>query len=506
MKKCVLKKLEKRIICLLMTAIMIFVGAGSSENSTGSSVVVQAATQRQCYLIGTSNVRAYSNASRTRAIGWIYPNDRITVYTVTGSYCYVSYPVGGGRVKNGYIATSAILLGTTGSTYKNNVGSFNVYIRPGAGRLGTSTRGDSVPILGRSGNYTQIKYPVAGGYKYGFALTSDVNRCCLSGGNTAAGGSKRISSAQAKAIMFNAAYYANSYRDLKAAFGYDANRLYNHYVTYGIKEGRSASPIFNPIYYLNNNADLKRAFGNNYVLAYNHFIEYGCTEGRASSPYYNGNYYRIKYRDLQRAFFSGGITANAYFNLAAHYLQYGISEKRKANYSGYIPTGMGQAANTVSNNNLGMPVPSGGKFSRKSQDGSWYGYHDINRGVSASTPVYAVCDGTVTYKQAYTVYSGVKKLTSYGNFIEFTSSNRVYTAKYCHLSRFVGANQIISSSRTVRRSGSSGVYTIATRSVKKGQIIGYIGTTGNSSGVHLHFELRRNGTRIDPTSVIGGLI
>ena len=334
MKKCVLKKLEKRIICLLMTAIMIFVGAGASENSTGSSVVVQAATKRQCYLMGTSNVRVYSNASRTRAIGWIYPNDRITVYTVTGSYCYVSYPVGGGRVKNGYIATSAILLGTTGSTYKNSVGSFNVYIRPGAGRLGTSTRGDSVTILGRSGNYTQIKYPVTGGYKYGFALTSDVNRCCLLGGNTAASGSKRISSAQAKAIMFNAAYYANSYRDLKAAFGYDVNRLYNHYVTYGIKEGRSASPIFNPIYYLNNNADLKRAFGNNYVLAYNHFIEYGCTEGRASSPYYNGNYYRIKYSDLQRAFFSGGITANAYFNLAAHYLQYGISEKRKANYSG----------------------------------------------------------------------------------------------------------------------------------------------------------------------------
>ena len=100
MKKCVLKKLEKRIICLLMTAIMIFVGAGASENSTGSSVVVQAATKRQCYLMGTSNVRVYSNASRTRAIGWIYPNDRITVYTVTGSYCYVSYPVGGGRVKN----------------------------------------------------------------------------------------------------------------------------------------------------------------------------------------------------------------------------------------------------------------------------------------------------------------------------------------------------------------------------------------------------------------------
>lgn len=152
------------------------------------------------------------------------------------------------------------------------------------------------------------------------------------------------------------------------------------------------------------------------------------------------------------------------------------------------------------------PVPSGCKFSQKTWDGSWYGYHDINRNVSSSTPVYAIADGVVTYKQAYRTYNGIKYLTSYGNFIEFRSSQNGYTAKYCHLSRFRGANQIISSSRTRRVSGSTGTYTIATRNVKKGEIIGYIGTTGNSSGNHLHFELRKNGSRIDPTSVIKGLV
>lgn len=151
------------------------------------------------------------------------------------------------------------------------------------------------------------------------------------------------------------------------------------------------------------------------------------------------------------------------------------------------------------------PVPSGSKFSRKTQDGSWYGYHDINRNVSKGTEVYAIADGKVTFKQAYRTYNGVNKLTSYGNFIEFTSADGVYTAKYCHLNGFNGASQRISSSRTVQASGSTGVYNVGSRNVKRGDVIGYIGTTGNSSGVHLHFELRKNGARIDPTSVIGGL-
>ncbi len=170
----------------------------------------------------------------------------------------------------------------------------------------------------------------------------------------------------------------------------------------------------------------------------------------------------------------------------------------------------GGAAYRDLSNTIGAPVPAGCKFSRKTNDNGWYGYHDINRGVSNATPVYAIMDGTVTYRQAYTNFKAgkttVRKLTSYGNYIDFTSSNGVYKAKYCHLSRFVGANQIISSSQTVQRSGSSGTYTITTRFVHKGDIIGYVGTTGNSSGIHLHFELRKNNSRIDPTAVIAGLV
>ncbi|MDE6419178.1 MAG: hypothetical protein K2K87_01470, partial [Lachnospiraceae bacterium] len=40
---------------------------------------------------------------------------------------------------------------------------------------------------------------------------------------------------------FNHIAYANRYPDLKEAFGYDKDALYEHYLTYGIDEGRTAT-------------------------------------------------------------------------------------------------------------------------------------------------------------------------------------------------------------------------------------------------------------------------
>ena len=81
-----------------------------------------------------------------------------------------------------------------------------------------------------------------------------------------------------KTVIFDANYYMSKHGDLAAAFGNNHTALYNHYLEFGSKEGRQASPLFHSEYYLNNNGDLKAAFGTNKISAINHFAQYGCNE------------------------------------------------------------------------------------------------------------------------------------------------------------------------------------------------------------------------------------
>lgn len=134
----------------------------------------------------------------------------------------------------------------------------------GTATIGSVYASDSVIITGSANNRTQIIYPTSSGYKCGW-----VDGNYVSSGNQSSGGQSSLSSSDAKALTFNAVFYADSYSDLKSAFGYNEAALYNHYIQYGIREGRSASPVFDPMYYLNHNSDLVAAYGNkNYSAAY----------------------------------------------------------------------------------------------------------------------------------------------------------------------------------------------------------------------------------------------
>ncbi|NQZ45988.1 MAG: M23 family metallopeptidase [Erythrobacter sp.] len=102
------------------------------------------------------------------------------------------------------------------------------------------------------------------------------------------------------------------------------------------------------------------------------------------------------------------------------------------------------------------------------------GYRRMHAGLdyraSRGTPIVAVTDGRV-------VSAG--RAGGCGITVKLDHGGKLET-RYCHMSRMA-----------VRRG----------QSVQRGQVIGYVGSTGLSTGPHLHYEMYRNGRSINPASV-----
>ena len=98
----------------------------------------------------------------------------------------------------------------------------------------------------------------------------------------------------------------------------------------------------------------------------------------------------------------------------------------------------------------------------------WGRMHEgIDIGVPYGTPIHAAASGTI-------IYCGWEG--GYGNLTVIDHGNNLATA-YGHQSSIaVGCGQ----------------------QVTQGQVIGYVGSTGHSTGPHLHFEVRVNGSPVDP--------
>ena len=124
-------------------------------------------------------------------------------------------------------------------------------------------------------------------------------------------------------LVFDAKWYLENNKDLKEAYGNDYTKAYNHFIEYGIKEGRQGSIYFNAKWYLENNADLKEVYGKDYTKALKHFVEYGAKEVRAGSKEFNCKKYKANYADLREAYGNDNIQ---YF---LHYMNCGIKEGRK---------------------------------------------------------------------------------------------------------------------------------------------------------------------------------
>lgn len=81
-------------------------------------------------------------------------------------------------------------------------------------------------------------------------------------------------------LVFDPQYYYDKYADLQKGIGTDAKKLFNHFCTNGMKEGRQAKATFNVTVYKSIYSDLQKAYGSDLPSYYKHYISYGYKEGR----------------------------------------------------------------------------------------------------------------------------------------------------------------------------------------------------------------------------------
>ena len=136
--------------------------------------------------------------------------------------------------------------------------------------------------------------------------------------------------------------------------------------------------------------------------------------------------------------------------------------KKKAEQGNSSGSSSSSTGGSVSSQGFIRPVKSGSiTATMYYSSGKYHGAVDF--GVSVGTPVYAAADGIV-------VTSTWGGSDSYGYYIKIKHYNGLYTL-YAH--------------------GSSLVASVG-QEVKRGQLIMYSGNTGNSTGPHLHFEVRKS--------------
>ncbi len=174
--------------------------------------------------------------------------------------------------------------------------------------------------------------------------------------------------------------------------------------------------------------------------------------------YYSGNYF-IQYGRILAAMFNGKSTGNKeafYFTAdkkGGYYNSKGLASRRAFLKSplkyGKISSRFGKRFH---------PVYKKIKM-----------HHGVDYAAPPGTQVWAVADGVVSF-------AGV--MGGYGNLVILKHKGGLET-RYGHLLRFgAGIRQGIS--------------------VEQGRLIGYVGSTGVSTGPHLHFEMRQNGNIINP--------
>ena len=154
------------------------------------------------------------------------------------------------------------------------------------------------------------------------------------------------------------------------------------------------------------------------------------------------------------------------------------ASKNNTNTSGSNSSNGGQTNTTpYTGGKLGWPCPSSSRITSPYGYRVLFGVRDFHTGVdigaTTGSNIVAAESGTVIL--ANYGWNG-----GYGNYIILSHGNGI-TTRYAHASQ---------------------LYVTAGQTVSKGQVIAAVGTTGNSTGPHLHFEVRVNGSHTNPLNYL----
>ncbi|MFA5211666.1 MAG: peptidoglycan DD-metalloendopeptidase family protein [Patescibacteria group bacterium] len=181
--------------------------------------------------------------------------------------------------------------------------------------------------------------------------------------------------------------------------------------------------------------------------------------------------YEKRFRDGKESGY-GNILAGSFTNVGVFYDAY-IFENEEGKIAYYNSKGEAMIKQFLKAPLEFKRISSGytyGRFHPVLQEN--YDHLAIDYAAPIGTPVMAVGDGTVKYAG----WNG-----GFGNYIDI-KHNDIYSTQYAHLSAYAKGIK-------------SGV------KVKQGQIIGYVGSTGWSTGPHLHYQIKKNGKLVNPLTI-----
>ena len=179
-------------------------------------------------------------------------------------------------------------------------------------------------------------------------------------------GCKRLGEADADAIIaqfplsswmdyssvFDADYYLNKYPDVAKWANNDKDKALQHFVSFGMREGRRGNEAFDVQSYYNEYRDLRLAYGTDLPSYYNHYVKWGKGEGRHASgctslkdpvtkaggvdysAVFDPEYYLENNDDVRSAYTEttyGGVTMLDDSAVLRHFLNFGMREGRRGN-------------------------------------------------------------------------------------------------------------------------------------------------------------------------------